>query len=142
MRLRLLLSLFLLGSAGIPLTSFGRPLACPHAIGPGKTATAQFERVGAFPDKERKLAGSTIYNGSPGEESGRAPASLAPDEDSEFGGSTIQRWRLESYREGGLLLVCRYSGTGTYLRALLPATLSVCKMTTVKNGALLQVECN
>jgi hypothetical protein len=98
-------------------------LACPATL---TTRHPGFERLGPPPDGKAALSSGALIDGPPGEETRPAPATLAPDRSEGRGPAAF---RNEWVARPGLLMVCRYVGTSTYLRATLPEGTSRCTMT-------------
>ena len=80
-------------------------LSSPH---PG------FEQMGTTPARPAPLENMRLFDGKPGEETRASPADLAPDESVEHRGGFISHWTFAGSE--GLLMVCAYKGSKTYLR--------------------------
>lgn len=124
------------GLLGLPCRASAE-FACPQQLRPAVAAIG-FEAIGTPPEASQPLAGGRLFDGPPGEERRDAPAELAPDEVTTKGSESRSLWDVSSYPEG-LLLVCRYANTTTYLRGRIPAGHARCVLS--HRGKMVSMAC-
>jgi hypothetical protein len=113
----------------VPSAAASTEIRCPQVLDATEPQVTPFEPVGEAPREPHRLRGASILTGTPGAEQRAAPAMLAPDDLVRKSGRAVSIWRLPEYRaKDGLLLICRYAGTDSYLRAVIPETVKTCSM--------------
>jgi hypothetical protein len=118
---------FVLLAAAVPAFSQSAPasLSCPGTLQVNETAAASPGWQASGGQVEHKFERVSIYNGK----AGGQEYDLAPDDEKQVAGKTVQRWNLKDYRTMNLFLRCRYHDTAVVLFADLAPNLKTCTLT-------------
>ena len=100
-------------------------LSCPESIKVTETAVPIGGWKAAPAQVEHAFERVSIYNG----QAGGQEFDLAPDDEKQSGGKTIQTWNLKNYRSMNIFLRCRYHDTTATLHMDAPANLTSCVLT-------------
>jgi hypothetical protein len=112
------------------------PLACPDRLGPTGPGDPRFEQIGPPPAAAVPLRGARMFDGPPGEEQEPEPMEVPPRPLPGVGGRDAVRGWPVALHGSGLLLVCLYARTGTYLRAMVPRELDRCEIASRQGGGV------
>jgi len=116
----------------MPLPAF----ACPDRLTPFGPGDPRFEQVGPPPATVLPLRGARMFDGPPGEEQQPEPMEVQPKRlEVGDGRSNLRGWPV-ALHGSGLLLVCLYARTDTYLRAMVPRELDHCEIATRQKGVV------
>lgn len=112
-----------------------QPLQCPDRLGTNGPGDPRFEQIGPPPAQAAPLTGARMFDGPPGEEQQPEPMEVQPKSLGGAGRDTVRGWPV-ALHGSGLLLVCLYARTGTYLRAMVPRELDRCEIASRRGGGL------
>ncbi|GGG31450.1 hypothetical protein GCM10010964_19240 [Caldovatus sediminis] len=118
-------------------TARGQPqaLACPDRLAPSGPGDPRFEQIGPPPAAAVPLRGARMFDGPPGEEQEPEPMEVQPNRLGRDGRSDVRGWPV-ALHGSGLLLVCLYARTDTYLRAMVPRELDRCEIASRPGGGV------